>query len=65
MRASSDLLLNCNTLIDIIKIECITLDNDNIQEHSIDIETRTIETDNPEIADPVLTTITTMLHHII
>jgi hypothetical protein len=60
-RATSDLLSNSNPLQKVDKIECLTLENDETQEHSFDLLTGELESENPEKADPVLNAIISML----
>lgn len=62
-RASSDLLLNSSLLKGVVKVECITVEDDEIREHSLDVSKGTVESDHQEQADPVLSAVVSMLHN--
>ena len=62
-RASSDLLLNSSLLKGVTKVECITLFDQEIREHSLDVNKGTVDSDYQEEADPVLSAIVSMLHN--
>lgn len=62
-RASSDLLLNSSLLKNIVNVECLTISDDNILEHNLDIKKGTVDSDDQDQADPALSAIVSMLHH--
>jgi len=63
LRASSDLLSSSSSLKNVVKVECITIFDQAIIEHSLDVETGLVASDNFEEADPALCAIVTMLHN--
>lgn len=61
-RATSDLLLNSNPLTDVVKVECLTLNEDGTgDEHSFDLRTGEVESEDQDKADPALNAIISML----
>lgn len=64
MRSSSDLIANIDNLQLIHVIECLTVVDGQQAEHTVDIISSTITSDEPENADPVFCAIVSMLPHV-